>query len=107
MHIRELKKQFDTTAISTIEKEADACIVNHLTARKEFIGILFYLERTKRFKENKTFKDATFGQYISDRFHLLYGTYHRERRAFFSFPHEAEKHGVGVVSKAITRCGPM
>jgi len=104
MNLDKLKTQYDGATILTIENMATTAANRALSHRKIFIEILFYLERTNRFRENKRFKKATFGQYISDLFYLRYGTYFVERNAFAKHSVEVHTLGIGVVKRIQEKC---
>jgi len=103
----ELKKRYDGLKIDEIEVKATKELKTGLKHRKEFIWALYYLERTGRYKENKRYKASTFSIYIYDTYAIREGTYTKERYAFIGNPVETEKYGVGVVSKAREKCGPI
>jgi len=105
MKLDDLKKQYDKKTIVNIEAQAKKSKALNLKHRKKFIFLLYYLDRTSRYKQNARFKNATFEQYIFDMFGLTIGTYEKERVAFIANPDETEKYGVGVVSKARKDCG--
>lgn len=107
MKIDDLKKKYDRDPIEQLEKEAGRNLSASVKQRKVFILMLYYLDRTSRFRENPRFKKATFEEYISDMFRLRPTTYNKERMAFVSHPSEAEKLGVGVVAKVRHKCGSL
>lgn len=104
---KKLQEMYNPVSVGDLEKKAEKFMVDSVLSRKHFIEILFYLERTNRFKENRQFKNTTFKDYIKDRFYLRYGTYHKERIAFFTHPKEVEQYGVGVVNKVREKCGVL
>ena len=73
--IKELKVKYDKQPITAIEKEAKSTQGRAKDVYSNFIEILFYLERTQRFKENSLYKKSTFNGYISFEYGLLYNTY--------------------------------
>lgn len=100
----EIKKAYDYMKIEGLEESI--CDVRDLRERthKTLITVLYYLERTKRYKENKAFAKSSFAVYLRDRFNISESEYRRSRMAYVSFPDEAEKHGVGFVSRVVSRC---
>lgn len=103
----ELKKKYDALKIDEIETKATRELKTGLKHRKEFISALYYLERTGRYQENKRYKSATFWSYIYDTYAMRKNTYQKERLAFIGNPDATEKYGVGVVTKAREKCGPI
>jgi len=104
MNIEQLKKQYDDQSIDTIEAGASEAKGQQVKARKEFIWRLFYLERTKRFRENQQYAKSTFKDYLYGRWMMRHTTYLHERQAYVTFPKEAEKYGPGLVSKVRRKC---
>ena len=103
--IEELKQKYDKYNINLIEHECDQNIFVSGQNRMNFILKLYYLERTKRFHENKVYKNATFTEYIYNKFNLRYTTYDKERFAFISFPDETIIWGAGLIDKIRKVCG--
>lgn len=102
-----LKAKFEKQNINAIEKVAESFYVSSSVNRQRFIEVLFYLECTKRFRENRAFKDATFKRYLMDKFNTRYITYWNERYAFLQFKEVSSNPniGPGVVIKAKHFCG--
>jgi hypothetical protein len=100
-----LKKQYDGQKINDIE--STVTMYHDLSAanRKDFILGLYYLDRTKRFKENKVYRNATFEKYIGNLYSLKRATYDKERFAFIAHPEAAEKYGPGLVARIKDDCG--
>lgn len=105
MNITELKKRYDTRTIDEIEGDASQSSKTHQEAHKEFISVLFYLEHTKRFRENAAYKRASFADYIDKVFGISVQTYNMHRMAYFQFPAEVKSIGVRAVFNTIKKCG--
>lgn len=105
MLIEELKKKYDGKAIAEIESGCKKLVEKSVDNRKEFILGLYYLERTKRFKENKIYANSTFESYIRTMYNLRYNTYNKERFGFIAHPAAAQKWGVGLIAKIQNVCG--
>lgn len=105
MTLEELKAKYDTEQISEIELSCQNNIKSIGENRKEFILKLYYLERTKRFKENKIYANSSFSIYINNVFNLRYSTYNKERFAYIAFPELTIKYGSGLVNKVKQKCG--
>jgi len=95
---------FEKKKIEEIEKHlADLKTLSN-DAMLEFYTGLKYLEKSKRYKENKRYKAASFWDYIEDQFQIRQGTYRENVRAFVSYPAESKEYGVGLVSKVMRVC---
>ncbi len=90
MRIEDLKVDYDGKDISTIEREAFGANKAHATAHETFIGILFYLQHTKRVKN-------VFG--------ISFQTYEYHRFAYFQHPKETRTFGPEVIRKIAAKCG--
>lgn len=101
----EISNKYDGKSISEIEHLAKDASSASLDKHKEFISILFYLQDSKRFRENKAYKDSTFQRYVLDMYGMTMNSYNTYRFAYFSFPDEVERLGVGVVKKIRAKCG--
>lgn len=99
--IQELKKENDKRTIREIQEEIHDQNNKSRNAMIRRTKLLFYLERTSRFKEIKEYEKVTFDTYIQHEYNLLYGTYERERKAVTAFPKQVESYGVGLVAKVI------
>lgn len=100
-----LKLKFDTVKISEIETFCMFAFSDSQERRKNLILGLYYLERTKRYKENTVYKNSSFETYINNVFNLRYATYNKERFAYIAFPNHATKWGAGLVDKVKRLCG--
>jgi hypothetical protein len=103
----ELKKKYDSLEITEIESEMERHGRFSIQHRKEFIFGLYYLERTKRYRESGRFKAASFDVYLRSVFNLSIQKYEEERKAFIVYPEESQKHGVGIVVNIIKKCGAL
>lgn len=105
MNIKQLKEKYDAKQIDEIEALAKNANELQEMQHKEFIGALFYLENTKRFKENPTYKAATFAEYTIGFYGLSVQTYNHYRFAYFRYPAESEKYGPGTIMNIVKKCG--
>lgn len=101
----EISNKYDGKSIGEIEHLAKDASSASLDKHKEFISILFYLQDSKRFRENKAYKESTFQRYILDMYGMTMNSYNTYRFAYFYFPDEVERLGVGVVKKIRAKCG--
>ena len=103
----DLEKRFKDKSISDLENMALSSKTGMRQAQIDFVTVLFYLETSRRYKENKRFKNASFDDYLNGVFAIRYGTYFQWRKAIIKFPEHVKNHNIGLVNKVINRCGPM
>jgi len=101
--ISELKKELDKRKVNEIVGEIHDEVNRSRKAVIRKVELLYYLERTSRFKELDEYKGSTFYLFIQYEFNLLPGTYEKERRAVFGYRERCEQFGVGYVAKVIGR----
>lgn len=103
--IKQLKAKYDKQTIKAIEKEAKATQGQAKDVYYNFIEILFYLERTQRFKENPLYKKSTFQQYLPFAYGIRFTTYHEARLALSNFPEFSKKYTPQLVKAIKEKCG--
>jgi len=101
----QLKKRHDKRSVTEIEREIDAKGLNEIKAHKNRIIILWYLERTNRWKENKQYRQSTWGTYLKERHMMLENTYLAHLRVYIGFPNETEQYGPELINKIKVKCG--
>ena len=72
--------------------------------RLKQVELLDYLQNTKSFQESPKYKNATFSEYIKDRYRVDYHTYILERHAYSHFPGETKILGVELVIEILNKC---
>lgn len=94
------------------QKSAEEIVDTLLTAKKrlkelqkEMILGLFYMERTRRWKEYPGYKNTSWEPFLDDLFKMRPTTYRNLLFAFQSFPVESEMYSPGVVVKIKETCG--
>jgi hypothetical protein len=100
-----MKQKLDGKTIKQIENFAANENKKSVEHRRQFIETLYYLRKTKRYRENPVYKNAGFSTYISGVFMMNETAFENERRAYVIYPEQSKKLGPGVVSKAIKVCG--
>lgn len=105
--IEDLKRKYDGVNINELENAAKGNQHEMREAQVEMVKILYYLECTKRYKENKRYAKATFGEYVDGMFALREGTYREWKRAILHWEEEVLKHGVGLPAKVVSFCGSL
>ena len=105
--IKQLKAKYDNQPIKAIEKEAKTTQGQAKDVYFGFIEILFYLERTQRFKENPLYKKSSFHQYLSFEYGVRFTTYHDTRLALGNFPEFSKKFTPQLVTSIRQKCGAV
>lgn len=103
--IEQLKKQYNPKPIKEIENEAKKSQAQAKQLQEKMIEILFYLERTQRFKENPVYQKSTFREYLSFEFGMRFSTYHETRLALINFPELSKKYSPQLYRAIKTKCG--
>ena len=100
-------KNLENLSLDEIESKALSCQNSYLENREQFIFILNYLKTTNRFRENPRYKDSSFADYLSSKFHTTIGTFDSEKRSFLSFPKEVKRWDIGVVRETLNKVSPL
>lgn len=105
--IEELQKMYDKMSIAEIEVSAGGHQSCMRESQVEMVKVLYYLENTKRYKENRRYAKASFGEYVDGVFSIREGTYREWKRAVLHWEKEVLKHGVGLPAKVASICGAL
>jgi hypothetical protein len=103
----ELMKRYDGKKIDELERLALSSQKGLREAHFELVCVLYYIKVTKRYKENRRYAKATFGQYIDEVFSIREGTFIEWQRAVLTYPEESKRHNIGLVAKVAKTCGPI
>jgi hypothetical protein len=103
--MKQLKEKYDGKRVIDIEKSAHLIQTAVYDGQKRFYEMLYYLNHTKRFRENDQYKKAPWSIYIRDVFKMSEQTYWNMTTAIFRFPKESEALGPGLVSNVRQKCG--
>jgi hypothetical protein len=99
------KTDLNHLTIKDLLAKADSAKDNYVKSQKEFYIILAYLDRTKRYKEDAQYKNASFDSFLRARYNMTSHTYSETRVVLFDYEDDAKKHGAGFVRKAIKKAG--
>lgn len=102
----ELKQQYSSLAIGKLESMIQGSRTVYEQSRVSMIKMLYYLEFTRRFRENKEYKDANFKDYLLEVHGMRYNTYLKERYAVLHYPEESKIVSPALISKVVDNCGP-
>ena len=102
---KRLREELDKKPLSEIEVSATSAQAEIREGQKVFYEMLYYLNFTKRFKENVQYKKAPWEIYLRDTFKISAATYRNMIAAFFKFPKESKVLGAGLVTTVNHKCG--
>ena len=98
------KGQFDHIAIEVLEKTVESALMSSIEHLERAITILFEIEQTSRFRKIERYKNASFSEYLADRYAMPWSKYHYLRLAVGKYPEAVAIHGIGVVEKTVRTC---
>jgi len=104
-NIKELRKEYDKEKIDAFVESVKSINAEVIDRGKELIKRLWYLEKTKRYREFDDYEKASFKDFLWEICHIPYNRYYELRYAYHWFPKEAEKYGPQTIQKVKTRVG--
>lgn len=104
-NIKELRKEYDKEKIGDFVESVKSINAGVIDRGKELIKRLWYLEKTKRYREFDDYGKASFKDFLWEICHIPYNRYYELRYAYHWFPKEAEKYGPQTIQKVKTRVG--
>lgn len=104
MDINNLKKKYDKESITTLQNRATSLQKDIVRYKSELIEILYYLDDTKRFRENKVYKNSTFETYLNGMYNMAKSTYLKEKMVVWQYRPLAETYGIGKITKVFNKC---
>lgn len=107
MEEKELEGKYSSICITDLEKKIDSLKTVSRESQKEMYECLEYLRMSNRYKENATYKTASFWKYLDDRFGVREGTYRDHLRVYSKFNEYAVQYGIGLIAKIDRICGGM
>jgi len=105
--IEDLKKQFDKEAIVAFVVAVKKLNTEMLERGEELIKRLWYLEKTKRFKEHVGYRKAMFKDFIWEVCHIPYNRYRELAWAYNWFPEESKRLGPHVIQTIRGKVGVL
>lgn len=100
-----VKEFYDALKIENIEANIESSQRAVKSYQATMIEGLMYLKVTRRYKENKRYAQESFSTYVQDRFGITPRTFEDHAKAVEIFRPMVLKHGIGLVSKIVSRCG--
>jgi hypothetical protein len=104
MKLDKLKKENDGRSIVDIEQEIKNNQLRNRATMIRMVELLYYLDRTRRFKENEGYKNSQWDHYLLDFYGMRPHTYIKYRNAILRQRKKVEEHGVGLVAKIWDVC---
>lgn len=104
LFLESLRNKYDRFNIGALEGIAESALMISAEQLTKSIEILFYFERTKRFRENKQYENSSFNDYLKNRYAMAWHKYHYLRLAITRYPDMVFKYGIGVVEEAVRKC---
>lgn len=75
---------------------------------KSMVGKLYFLELSKRYKEDPQYKKSSFEDFIGNAFPpMTYNKYYEMRQVYVNFEEEARSLSPEVVARAYRKCGAL
>lgn len=106
MKLSELRKMYDAEPVEVLGEKAKAMNTDVISRERDLYGLLFYLEKTNRFREEQSYSNSTYSDWLRDKLGMTYPQYHSRRMAYDLFDEPAiNTLGIGTVSRAIRVCG--
>ena len=105
INLKALEKKFAEKTLPEMEKMAKAEKSKSENNRRNFIEMLFFIDRSRLYKLNPLYKKSRFGSYLMDVFCIHQTRYYSMVRAQGFHPKETKKYGIGVVIKTERLCG--
>jgi len=79
--------------IAEIETLARGSADSYKKHWKDFLNIMSYIERTRRWRENPDFAKTSFDTYIHDVYGVSYSRYYNDKMVYVRYPEEAGVYG--------------
>jgi len=91
--IEELKKQYDGKSIVECVTEAKTLNEGMIKQGEELVGLLWYLEKTKRFHDYEGYAKIAFKVFVFEICHIPYNRYRQLAYAYNWYPVESREYG--------------
>jgi hypothetical protein len=97
--LKELKKKYDGKSVAVCVKTAKNFNQKLIENGRELVLLLWYLEKTKRYKEYKGYEKMPFDVFISEVCLVPYNRYRQMAYAYNWFPEESKKYGPQTIQR--------
>ena len=91
--LAKMKKKYDGKSVAACVKTAKKFNEKLIENGRELVLLLWYLEKTKRFKEYKGYEKQSFETFLNEVCLVPYNRYRQIAYAYNWFPKEAKKYG--------------
>lgn len=105
--LNKLKKKYDERGIEAVQNVALDQQSKSAESHAKFIETLFYLEKTKRFKEMPRYKDSDFSGYILEVYNMRDRSYRNKRWAVLQHPDVVKDYGFKTPVAVFEKCRGM
>lgn len=103
----QLSTIYGNAPLEAIEMEISTYAIQAKDAVQGMVERLFYLDFSKRYREDPSYKKASFKSYIEGKLGISELQYQTWRTAYAQFPEEVKEHGVGFISETMKTCGSV
>lgn len=91
--IKKLKSQYDGKKIGDCVNEVKNLYLKMTEFGEQLVGLLWYLEKTKRYREYDGYKKLEFKIFVNEVCHITYNRYRELAYAYNWYPDESRKYG--------------
>jgi hypothetical protein len=103
--IKQMKKQYDGKPVKDCIDLVKKFNAEMIQRGEELVSLLYYLEKTKRFREDPTYKKLDFKVFVWEACHISYNRYRELAFAYNWFPEESRELGPTTIQTARTKVG--
>jgi len=103
--LEQMKKKYDGKPIDWVIKEAKSHREASCNAHEMFMGKLYYLAKTKRYKENPEYKKMDFTQFLKTEFGMSYQDYHNKIKSLLFYKEAVDEIGLVTTSSVVGAFG--
>jgi len=103
--IEELKKRYDKKSVGQCVAEAKSLNEKMIQRGEELVSLLWYLEKTKRFREYKGYEKIAFNVFVFEVCHIPYNRYRQLAYAYNWYPVESREYGPQTIQRIRSKVG--
>lgn len=102
-----ISARYNSEPLFMIENEIKSLNGYAADAIKSMVERLFYLDFSKRYREDSAHKKSSFKTYMEAKFGISDAQYQLWRTAYAQFSEDVEAHGIGFVADTVKACGSV
>ena len=103
--IKVLEKKYKHKSIDECIKLAKKYNEEMIQRGEKLIGLLWYLQKTKRYQEIKAYKNLSFEDFVWEACHITYHRYRQLAYAYNWYPVEAREYGPHTIQTIRSKVG--